>query len=247
LELVFLNTFTDPNVLSSLRITALSRDTAVYVEVYRRIRDLIADGTLKFGDQLPGEHALADIMCVGRTSLRTALSLLYEDGYIKIVRGKGSYVAGDSRSDKYKRRFPSGILFPSERVSLLGTLTKSKAVCHAVTGDGFLNDKLSPASDEQIRLFFRLYYLNGAPAVLSYTFYLSSLFPSERKCSRDALEESLIAALREKTITAECECIPVRSPNTSEALPPFSGDNHLLVATTYVGKKRCDCLWKGLL
>lgn len=223
-----------PEVRQQLSITAIESDTAVYVEAYRRLRRLIMDGVLVTGDLLPGEHTLADMMCIGRTSLRTALSVLYEDGYIKIVRGKGSFVLGDRRADKYKRRFPVGLTFPHERIALLGELGKSKAMCKTIVGDAFLNDKLSPAENEKIRLFTRLYYLDGKPAVIAQYFYCSSLFPQGKRDNRDNVEEKLFSALHEKTQTAECECIPVRSVNSSEAYPAFEGDNHVLIATAYL-------------
>ena len=104
--------FSDPEVLSELRITTIDKDTPVYIEIYRRLRRLIKRNVLKYGEQLPGELYLSQIMGVGRTSLRTALTILYEDGYIKTLRGKGSYVAYDGRNDKYRRQNPVGILLP---------------------------------------------------------------------------------------------------------------------------------------
>ena len=89
--------FADPAIRKQLKITTISRDTPVYIEIYRRIQRLIRQNLLQFGDQLPGEHELAAIMGVGRTSLRTALSILYEDGYIRTRKGKGSFVADNSR------------------------------------------------------------------------------------------------------------------------------------------------------
>lgn len=98
--------FLDPVVADSLRITTIEKDTNVYIEIYRRLRRLIESGVLKSGDPLPSESALSSIMCVGRTSLRTALSILYEDGYIETVRGKGSCVTGANRKEKYRRTLP---------------------------------------------------------------------------------------------------------------------------------------------
>ena len=98
------NIFADSAMKKQLKITSLDRDTPVYIEVYRRIQRLIREGRLSFGDQLPGEHELAALLGVGRTSLRTALSLLYEDGYIRTQKGKGSYVCFDSRQEKCEKK-----------------------------------------------------------------------------------------------------------------------------------------------
>ena len=85
--------FNNQEILNELRITTIHKDTPLYIEIYRRLRKLIKSNVLQYGEQLPGEIELARIMDVGRTSLRTALTILYEDGYIKTLRGKGSYVA----------------------------------------------------------------------------------------------------------------------------------------------------------
>ena len=142
--------FSDPEVLSELRITTIDKDTPVYIEIYRRLRRLIKRNVLKYGEQLPGELYLSQIMGVGRTSLRTALTILYEDGYIKTLRGKGSYVAYDGRNDKYRRQNPVGILLPMERISLLGELSKDvPLVMSSNEQDEFLEEKLGDVSGTQ--------------------------------------------------------------------------------------------------
>ena len=230
--------FYDPEFTSQLKITTIDKDTPVYIEVYRRLRRMIMAGILKYGDQLPGEHYLAEIFGVGRTSLRTALTILYEDGYIKTMRGKGSYVAYDSRVEKYRRQNPTGIIFPPERISLLGELSKDKPLFRTIEGDEFLTEKLDP-KDEEICLFMRLYKLNGQPAILSYYYYLSSLY-EDKGYSLDEVEDRIIKELREKSVVAECECmsIPTWMINKMELNPNFSGEHHVLVSTTYVDENK---------
>lgn len=228
--------FLDPKIAASLRITTIEKNALVYLEVYRRLRRLIKCGVLKPGDSLPSEHALASIMCVGRTSLRTALSLLYEDGYIKIKRGKGSYVTGDSRSEKYKRKFPSHIVLPTERIELLGELSCAQAFYSKATEDEFLNEKLSPNSDVDIKLFEQLYYLNGEPAIISTFYFCSDLFFTDPTDTLDDVSRKLFDVLHRQAIVAECECVPVRMVNQSNPYQMFSGDNHLLVTTQYIGE-----------
>lgn len=231
--------FSDPEVLNALRITTIGKDTPVYIEVYRRLRRLIKQGVLKYGDQLPGEYALAEIMCVGRTSLRTALSILYEDGYIKIMRGKGSCVMGDSRPEKYRKLAPEGIVFPTERIELLGELTKSKGHLKFISEeDEFLAEKLAPKDEDRIMSYQRLYYLNGNSAILSYYYFLDSLADFTGKEANDEAEEKILEAVRNKTMAAECECFPVKTINSIESQPVFPGENQLLVITKYVGDNK---------
>jgi DNA-binding GntR family transcriptional regulator len=226
--------FDDPQILEELKITTINKDTPVYIEIYRRLRRLIKKDILKYGEQLPGEMYLAKVMGVGRTSLRTALTILYEDGYIKTLRGKGSYVAYDSRKDKYRRKNPSGIVFPTERIALLGELTKDKPIYKTITNDGFLIEKLNPET-ESIRSFSRLYRLNGQPAILSYYYYLSSLYEEKDEDTVDEIEQKIISGLKKAAIAEyECTAVPARMINNLEVRTGFKGDYHVLVTTTYV-------------
>jgi GntR family transcriptional regulator len=57
----------------------------------------IRSGHLPTGEQLPGEHALAQRFGVSRTTVRAALAELNETGLITTRTGKGSYVLFDGR------------------------------------------------------------------------------------------------------------------------------------------------------
>ncbi len=68
---------------------------------HQRITEVLAKeirgGRLPAGEQLPGEHALAQRFGVSRTTVRAALAELCEAGLIATRTGKGSYVLFDGR------------------------------------------------------------------------------------------------------------------------------------------------------
>lgn len=227
--------FLDPRIADSLRITTIEKDTCVYIEIYRRLRHLIESGVLKPGDPLPSESALSSIMCVGRTSLRTALSILYEDGYIETVRGKGSCVTGDIRKEKSRRNFPSDILLPPDRISRLGELTVNQGLCEYIRGDDFLIQKLAPTQGQDIVQFQQLYCLNGKPAILSFYYFSTDLFPFDLSDSPESIYERLADELNAKTLTAEYECLPIRMVNPSGLHQLLPRGVQSLVTTQYVG------------
>ena len=228
--------FLDPAIAASLRITTISKDTNVYIEIYRRLRSLIKRGILKPGDPLPGEAALSSMMCVGRTSLRTALSILYEDGYIETVRGKGSCVSGDSRKEQYRRRFPTDILLVPERIALLGTCSVIDSMYDIVRDDEFLLGKVFPApkpTDEVVQ-FQQLYCLNDKPAVMSLFYFANGKLPLGADDDPAQIYQAMREYIHARTVTAEYECLPIRSTNPTGLHQLLPRGIQTLVTTQYI-------------
>lgn len=71
-------------------------------EAFEQIRQLIAGGQIKVGDQLPSEHQLGDMLGISRTTVRAALIALQTEGYIEIKRGKGAFVIDKSLFDQQR-------------------------------------------------------------------------------------------------------------------------------------------------
>ncbi|MFQ5542375.1 MAG: FadR/GntR family transcriptional regulator [Candidatus Binatia bacterium] len=65
----------------------------IYEDVVSQIHELIRDGRLKAGDQLPSERELAETFKVSRTSVREALRALETEGLIVTRTGMGTFVA----------------------------------------------------------------------------------------------------------------------------------------------------------
>lgn len=63
-------------------------------EIVRQIIAHIADGSLKPGDKLPSERELGDMLGVGRSSLREAMTILETMGLVEIRKRKGNFVKG---------------------------------------------------------------------------------------------------------------------------------------------------------
>lgn len=65
----------------------------LYLKVAERIQNLILRQQLRAGDRLPPERELAEGMGVSRTVVREAFKALQERGLIKIISGRGAFVA----------------------------------------------------------------------------------------------------------------------------------------------------------
>lgn len=69
------------------------RKTRIHEEVFSQIRELISQGRLQAGDQLPSERELAETFRVSRTSVREALRALESQELIVSRTGTGNFVA----------------------------------------------------------------------------------------------------------------------------------------------------------
>lgn len=69
------------------------KKTRIYEEVVSQIRELIREGKLKAGDQLPSERELAETFNVSRTSVREALRALESRGLVVSRTGAGTFIA----------------------------------------------------------------------------------------------------------------------------------------------------------
>ena len=73
------------------KLKAINR-TRVYEEIIGQIQQLIDEGKLRTGDQLPPERELAKIFRVSRYSVREAIQVLQDQGVLKSRLGSGTYV-----------------------------------------------------------------------------------------------------------------------------------------------------------
>lgn len=83
--------------------------------VEERVVELVAGGQLSVGDRLPTEPELARRFGVARSSVRTALQRLQARGVLQVNRGRGWFVASDSRSSDEQ----AGFWAPGADVDLL--------------------------------------------------------------------------------------------------------------------------------
>lgn len=72
--------------------------TPLYVQIRDSLVAAIEDGSLRPGDKLPSEPELSATFRVGRPTVRQALALLRQEGWIATRRGAGTFVARADRS-----------------------------------------------------------------------------------------------------------------------------------------------------
>jgi GntR family transcriptional regulator, trehalose operon transcriptional repressor len=98
-----------------------------YITIYKKIAELIESGEMIAGETLPSENELANQYATSRETIRKALNLLSQNGYIQKVRGKGSIVL-----DISKFEFPvSGLISFKELAEKMNK--PSKTLVHEVS------------------------------------------------------------------------------------------------------------------
>lgn len=68
------------------------KNIPAYKLVYSELRQKILDKTILPGSFLPTENELCDHFSVSKTTIRKAISLLVQDGYIQVTQGRGTEV-----------------------------------------------------------------------------------------------------------------------------------------------------------
>lgn len=69
------------------------------------LREKILAGEYRPGDKLPPEVALAEILGVGRSTVREAVRTLQAMGYVELKPGRGAFVAEDNLRDRTENWF----------------------------------------------------------------------------------------------------------------------------------------------
>ena len=72
------------------------KKTRIYEEIVDEIKDLISQGRLKWGDQLPTERELSETFKVSRTCVREAFRVLESQGFLESRPGNGTYVSNNA-------------------------------------------------------------------------------------------------------------------------------------------------------
>ncbi len=69
------------------------KKTKVYEEIVAKVKDMVEQGRLKSGDQLPSERELSEVFKVSRSSVREAVRSLESQGLLESRQGDGTYIA----------------------------------------------------------------------------------------------------------------------------------------------------------
>ncbi|MEC1589735.1 trehalose operon repressor [Bacillus sonorensis] len=145
-----------------------------YVMIYKEITEQIDQGILNAGDILPSEHDLADLHETSRETVRKALNLLAQNGYIQKIKGKGSVVL-----NREKMQFPvSGLVSFKELSETLGRETSTVVHEFGLTHpNAYIQKQLRIEEDEEVWRVVRSRKINGEHVILDKDYFIRKSVP----------------------------------------------------------------------
>ncbi len=167
-------------------------------QIAERLRREIEFGGFKQGDILPSEAALNQVFGVSRTTARTALDKLEQEGLISRRAGKGSVV------------LPPQVIQPLSQMSSFGedmrrrgfTASYKTLSARMVTPPAEAATALGLAENEKAYAISRLLNADDQPMALSYSWLKPGLFDLHTPPGSDRLDrESLYVWLEQ-----HCDC-----------------------------------------
>lgn len=147
-------------------MTRIDRSSPVpyYYQLRQILEELVTSGQMKVDDRLPSESELCETFEISRTVVRQALADLDNEGMIRRVKGKGSFVAAPKTSESLVQSLTS----LHEDVRARGQRLESRVLrLEAEPVSPHVAPLLDLGPSDRIILLERLRLVNGLPWVVT--------------------------------------------------------------------------------
>lgn len=203
-----------------------------FLEIYRYLREKIRSLEYKAGETLPSEHELTEEFGVSRGTIRKALALLEEKGFIQKRKGKGSVVLDVQRFD-----LPlSGLTSYKELQLNQGNESKTLILENKTT---FLPPDVAKflhlSFDEEAIFLKRLRKVKNEGVILDIDYLLASIIPEiPYSAAENSLYEYIEGTLRLPISYARKEFTVEPVTEEDKKLLSLQGDTHVVVTRSAV-------------
>lgn len=163
-----------------------------YLTIYHDLVGKMMEKYWEEAEMLPSENNLAEMYDVSRETIRKALNLLAQDGYIQKVRGKGSVIIHQNKFD-----FPvSGIISFKELSTNLKIQTKTIVdELSIVEADSKLQFKLAVKRKAPVWKVVRIREIADERVILDKDYFNTDLIPI---LTKEVCEDSIYAYLEDE-------------------------------------------------
>ena len=140
----------------------------LYQQLSEKIKQQIADGKLKAGDKLMTEAEFSQHFEVSRITVRKAIELLADDGFVVRKQGIGTFVA----EKKLHRVVDNQIISFTEMSKMDGHVPSAELITvEWITPDGSIARKLRVDENEKVLRIVRLRKNDDVPVMIEDSYY----------------------------------------------------------------------------
>lgn len=204
-----------------------------YLEIFHDIENKILEGTYAPNTLLPSENQLSSLYQVSRETIRKALTLLLENGYIQKKQGKGSIVLDINRLD-----FPISALTSYKELQQAKHL-KSETFVHQLTKKTIRDTSISSKEfqpNDQVWELIRQRKIDGEFVLLDKDYLLTSIIPElPKEKAETSIYEYFEDKLQLEIGYAQKEIIAEQAtPEDQELMDLGPTDTHVIVVRSHV-------------
>jgi len=203
-----------------------------YHSIYKELSEQIKSGDVKAGDILPSENELAVQHETSRETIRKALNLLSQNGFIQKIKGKGSVVI-----DVQKMSFPiSGLVSFKEVSKNLNRETVTTVHDFGlIKPEPFIKQQLHASSKDEVWKVVRSRTINGERIILDKDYFLKKFVPTlTKQICETSIYEYLEQQLKLNISFAKKEIVVEDCTEEDRQLLDLEGFSHIVVVKNYV-------------
>ena len=148
----------------------------VFLNIYRDLRERIEDGTYGYQEFLPSENELTQEFSCSRSSIRRALGMLAQDGYVQAQQGKGVRVIRNPAIAK--REGYIGLETFNELAGRCGFSPRTEPIiCEEVIADEELAQLTGFEEGSRLAHILRARHADGVAISTDDSYYLADAVP----------------------------------------------------------------------
>ena len=145
-----------------------------YETIYNAIIKQIEGGKLKEGDKIPSETELMAQFDASRGTVRKAVDLLQERGYVQKIHGKGVFVL---RKKNIEFRLGGIVSFREENERLNRNIVTKVVEMQKLSADKAVAKLLNVKRKTEIDLIKRVRNIDGENVILDVNYFVSDIIP----------------------------------------------------------------------
>lgn len=165
----------------------------LYYQLKQQIKDIIKSGKLKPGDVIPTETEFMEKYAVSRTTVRNAILQMVNEGYLRRVVGKGTFV----KTHPVKSQILGNLIGFSKEMEQKGISHSTKVLDKGIVPAPIrVADMLQITTNDSVFYLKRLRFVEGKPIIIVENYVPAYLCPGIDK--EDFKNESLYNLLKTK-------------------------------------------------